>query len=147
MNRTVISWLVVLLWLPPSAALAGSWSDLNLVRGETTFWETQDATDPARLKTSKCGRSSWVRLVPDITDDTGAASNGITANVYACEQFDGTGAAGCRQLYDNFFETGTLDGVSATSTAVFYGSLGSWVYINILTGPTSGTARFAVGCQ
>ncbi len=141
--------LVLLLALLPSLALAGDWSDANLVRGESSFHDVaQDSVvDPGRLGAVRCGRSSWVRLVPQISDTTGKALNGITIDVYACTQPAGTDAAGCRQLYDKDEGTGTLNGDEEANRAAMYGSLGTWVFIDILTAPTSGAARIEISCQ
>lgn len=141
------SLLFLILLLVPFGALALSWSNTNLVPGGSSYVELTDTTDPPRMATNKCGPGSSVRLVPDITDTDGDGANGTNIQVHACTVFLGSAATGCRMWYDTSKSTGTLDGVVTTGTAVFYGPMGTWTFIDVTAGPSSGTSRVEIHCK
>jgi len=140
--------LIGLIVLLPLEAMALAWSDSSLNPGDSAWVNLTDATNPPRIGTAKCGPGSSVRLLPDITDTDGDGANGTNVEVHACTSFETTDdATGCRQWYDTSKSTGTLDGVVTTGTAVFYGPMGTWTFIDVTAGPTSGTSRVEIHCK
>lgn len=140
------SLLIICLLLAPLPALAG-WSRTNLNPGSESYYDFTTETDPPRIRTSQCGPGSSVRFVAKLGDTTGAATNTATIKVHACARFTGTGAGGCRQWYDTSKATGTLNGDPTTGQAVFYGPMGTWMYIDVIGTPAAGTSRVEILCK